>query len=98
MRISDWSSDVCSSDLRPGGDTATIPVGFTFPKHVYIVATMNSVDRAAVPIDSALARRFDRIEMRPNLDVLVELWGMDKTAIPTQIGRASSRERVWQYV
>src|SRR3546814_10227254 len=114
MRISDWSSDVCSSDLldfdyrdggtvplpvplrqltydngkseqlvRPGGDTATIPVGFTFPKHVYIVATMNSVDRAAVPIDSALARRFDRIEMRPNLDVLVELWGMDKTAIPT---------------
>ncbi len=69
--------------LRPGGKAATIPAGFTFPKHVYIVATMNSVDRAAVPIDSALARRFDRIEMRPNLDVLVEHWGMDKTAIPT---------------
>ena len=69
--------------LRPGGKAATIPEGFTFPKHVYIVATMNSVDRAAVPIDSALARRFDRIEMRPNLDVLVEHWGMDKTAIPT---------------
>ena len=44
---------------------------------------MNSVDRAAVPIDSALARRFDRIEMRPDLDVLVEHWGLDKTAIPT---------------
>ncbi len=69
--------------LRPGGKATTIPEGFTFPKHVYIVATMNSVDRAAVPIDSALARRFDRIEMRPNLDVLVEHWGMDKTAIPT---------------
>ncbi|QBR91842.1 AAA family ATPase [Nocardioides euryhalodurans] len=69
--------------LRPGGKATKIPEGFTFPKHVYIVATMNSVDRAAVPIDSALARRFDRIEMRPNLDVLVEHWGMDKTAIPT---------------
>ncbi len=69
--------------LRPGGKTTTIPENFTFPRHVYIVSTMNSVDRAAVPIDSALARRFDRIEMRPDLDVLAEHWGLDKTAIPT---------------
>lgn len=68
---------------RPGGEVATIPEGFTFPKHIYIVATMNSVDRAAVPIDSALARRFDRIEMRPDLDVLADRWGLDKAAIPT---------------
>lgn len=68
---------------RPGGAPANIPEGFVFPKHVYIVATMNSVDRAAVPIDSALARRFDRIEMRPNLEVLVDHWGIDATVIPT---------------
>lgn len=67
---------------RPGGMVATVSEGFTFPKHVYIVSTMNSVDRAAVPIDSALARRFDRIEMRPDLSVLVEQWGLDMTAIP----------------
>ncbi len=67
---------------RPGGKVATIPEGFTFPKHVYIVSTMNSVDRAAVPIDSALARRFDRIEMRPELDVLADHWGLDRDAIP----------------
>jgi MoxR-like ATPase len=67
---------------RPGGKVSTFPEGFTFPKHVYIVATMNSVDRAAVPIDSALARRFDRIEMRPNLGVLARHWDLDKTAIP----------------
>ncbi|GEO97299.1 AAA family ATPase [Kocuria turfanensis] len=73
------SEKVC----RPGGNTAMIPEGFTFPKHVYIVSTMNSVDRAAVPIDSALARRFDRIEMRPALDVLAEHWNLDITAIPT---------------
>ncbi|MBI9079929.1 MAG: AAA family ATPase [Pseudodesulfovibrio sp.] len=69
--------------LRPGGKVTRIPEGFKFPKHVYIVSTMNSVDRAAVPIDSALARRFDRIEMRPDLTVLAELWGLDNTAIPT---------------
>lgn len=68
---------------RPGGKATTVPEGFTFPKHVYIVSTMNSVDRAAVPIDSALARRFDRMEMRPNLQVLAEQWGLDETAIST---------------
>lgn len=68
--------------LRPGDKVARIPEDFKFPKHIYIVSTMNSVDRAAVPIDSALARRFDRIEMRPDLSVLAELWGLDVTAIP----------------
>lgn len=67
---------------RPGGEIVRIPEGFTFPKHIYIVATMNSVDRAAVPIDSALARRFDRIEMSPDLDVLKTLWGLNVPIIP----------------
>src|SRR3546814_5256807 len=26
MRISDWSSDVCSSDLRPGADQGMVPL------------------------------------------------------------------------
>lgn len=71
------SENIC----RPNGNTTEIPENFTFPKHIYIVSTMNSVDRAAIPIDSALARRFDRIEMRPNLNVLIEHWGLDKTSI-----------------
>ena len=71
---------------RPGGTITTIPEGFRFPRHIYIVSTMNSVDRAAVPIDSALARRFDRIEMRPDLDVLIDHWGLDEAVIqaPTE--------------
>ncbi|MGE9781892.1 AAA family ATPase [Janibacter sp. G368] len=69
--------------LRPGGAATTVPAGFTFPQHVYVVATMNSVDRAAVPIDSALARRFDRIEMRPNLDVMLQRWGLSPAELPT---------------
>jgi 5-methylcytosine-specific restriction protein B len=71
---------------RPGGKVSTIQKDFTFPKHIYIVSTMNSVDRAAVPIDSALARRFDRIEMRPSLDVLAQHWSLDRSSIkvPTE--------------
>lgn len=68
---------------RINGNEAYIPENFTFPKHIYIVSTMNSVDRAAIPIDSALARRFDRIEMRPNLDILAQYWNLDKNTINT---------------
>lgn len=68
---------------RPAGNIVRIEEGFTFPKHVYVAATMNSVDRAAVPIDSALARRFDRIEMRPDLDALAAHWRMDTATIPS---------------
>ncbi|GGL77735.1 AAA family ATPase [Glutamicibacter protophormiae] len=77
-----FSGGVSEEIHRPGGDSSTIAEGFVFPKDVYIVATMNSVDRAAVPIDSALARRFDRIEMRPDLDALAEHWELDPATVP----------------
>lgn len=73
-----FDSEASEEIHRPGGGITRLPVGFTFPKDVYIVATMNSVDRAAVPIDSALARRFDRIEMRPDVDVLADQWGIEQ--------------------
>lgn len=48
-----------------------------FPRDIYVVGTMNSVDRAAVPLDSALARRFERVELRPDLEVLSAHLGLD---------------------
>lgn len=86
LRQLTYEGDHSEKIRRPGGKHATIPKDFKFPKHVYIVSTMNSVDRAAVPIDSALARRFDRIEMRPNLAVLAAHWNLDMTTIspPTE--------------
>lgn len=76
-------SDSASQEIRRlDGEKVRIPREMYFPKNVYIVATMNSVDRAAVPIDSALARRFDRIEMSPDPQVLLEMWGLTKTDVP----------------
>ena len=57
----------------PSGGTERLPVPWFFPRHVYILASMNSVDRTVAPLDSALARRFERIDMRPDLDVLQHL-------------------------
>src|SRR3546814_3006247 len=35
MRISDWRSDVCSSDLQLKSDTLCIPVGAPHPKNAH---------------------------------------------------------------
>src|SRR3546814_2532290 len=82
MRISDWSSDVCSSDLRPpasrtGTAAAARPAGGD-----------PAAPRAAARRRLLLRlRRGDRFELRraPRGALL-------------QIGRASCRERVCQYV
>src|SRR3546814_4247615 len=72
MRISDWSSDVCSSDLH---------------------AWVNCPDEGAL----ALVRKYPA--GRLVVDRTEESWFKRKSNEgPTQIGRASCRERVCQYV
>lgn len=61
---------------RDDGSDAELDHPSYFPRHIYVVATMNSVDRTAIPIDSALARRFDRIDVRPDLDYLADAWSV----------------------
>jgi MoxR-like ATPase len=43
---------------------------FYLPRQLYIVASMNSLDRSTAPLDSALARRFSQIPFKPNYDLL----------------------------
>src|SRR3546814_6374902 len=73
MRISDWSSDVCSSDLVFGADNIRAgSLGF-----LGLVATRKHAD--ADGLAGALGQRHD-------------------AAHHLEIGRASCRERVCQYV
>src|SRR3546814_2031747 len=77
MRISDWSSDVCSSDL------------LLFP------AALTALAALALPLLIHLTRRSDR----QLLDFAALRWLRAKEcARRRQIGRASCRERVCQYV
>jgi len=52
------------------GTPVDLPVPWYFPKNVYVLASMNSVDRAVAPLDSALSRRLHKINIFPNMDQL----------------------------
>src|SRR3546814_10308029 len=97
MRISDWSSDVCSSDLR-GLSACGIEPG-----------TMDSGNRAGVIGDGCDNRRPGRPAIR---DIVlggaviavrvkpkrVGAGSVQDASAKEEIGRASCRERVCQYV
>src|SRR3546814_4666123 len=85
MRISDWSSDVCSSDLVPLLAIAVEPSDALRQAHGIPRQVVIDQDVAAAMQVDAFAARLRGYE---ELAVLLE----------KQIGRASCRERVCQYV
>src|SRR3546814_12795681 len=93
MRISDWSSDVCSSDLRIKGVffDAQIALG-----HIAVIGEA-LVQRLRLAAVNSLRRRQGIVGRRHHAlataDLLIQ---MHKVGL--QIGRASCRERECQYV
>src|SRR3546814_4686639 len=87
MRISDWSSDVCSSDLVKALVERRIDVGFNrfFSDYSGLFWQTIASQRmlAAIPSENRLASKSS-----------ISLSDLNQQ----QIGRASCRERVCQYV
>src|SRR3546814_12280876 len=93
MRISDWSSDVCSSDLRGAFEEAHLEPQPTLAQHVAVVGAEDDhgVLRAAAA----------RENVEQTADLVVEIGDVGEIGAPGgthQIGRASCRERGCQYV
>src|SRR3546814_12097629 len=91
MRISDWSSDVCSSDLAEGGDAARQRRGEHLLDGVLDVGGGDFL--AVVEPDAALQRPAD-LRLADDLELLGE-GGPDVQVAAN--GRASCRDRVCQY-
>src|SRR3546814_9441673 len=86
MRISDWSSDVCSSDLLASSREVNEQVGSAFAEdHIFRIDHYLGKET----VQNLLALRFANMLFEP-------LW--NARAIDHEIGRASCRERVCQYV
>src|SRR3546814_16823782 len=99
MRISDWSSDVCSSDLFPG---VVVRLGKAFAKVEAIDATTLRCGGGASGILVSSTARDAGIA---GLEFLRSIPGtvggfvrMHGGAYGGEIGRASCRERVCKYV
>src|SRR3546814_10655271 len=91
MRISDWSSDVCSSDLS--SPRRKMPGGFPIGSYVELSPPAEEMG-VAEGIETALA---------VTRDFGIPCWstisadGLKAFTPPAKIGRASCRERVCQY-
>src|SRR3546814_14682191 len=104
MRISDWSSDVCSSDLKTGaviwwtgqGWSVNVAEAVDVDEHGdAIAATEEAARRVNAPYVIAAVQTPQGL--RP-AHIKDRIRSLGPTVRPDQIGRASCRERVCQYV
>lgn len=65
-----------------------------FPKDVYLLATMNSVDKSVAPIDSAIGRRFARIDAFADYDFLADALQVDLAQIESLFRGAELESKV----
>src|SRR3546814_2650165 len=91
MRISDWSSDVCSSDLLPAGPRQ----GQDRQRHQQQFGAQRH--RSRPPAVAGTVQGFDFIEACVDLLELAAD-ALDVRGDGGKIGRASCRARVCQYV
>src|SRR3546814_12087141 len=106
MRISDWSSDVCSSDLATA---ATIAEAYDAALKCDDVSAFGGIIAVNRPLDAATAELisgiFTEVVCAPDADADARAVFAKKKnlrllltgGLPDQIGRASCRERVCQY-
>src|SRR3546814_19576424 len=86
MRISDWSSDVCSSDLIAREDEVEADAALLAERRMMELVRLHEPLRIAASRHPAEIALMDEPVVHPRIDDAVE------------IGRASCRGRVWQAV
>src|SRR3546814_20496419 len=105
MRISDWSSDVCSSDLRAldDGDIVRISRGLyqdpqsDVDSEQTLAEVAKRIPKGVIAMVSALA--YHGLTDQMPRKTWVAIGARDWSPVSDyQIGRASCRERVCQYV
>src|SRR3546814_6034475 len=99
MRISDWSSDVCSSDLVDGPKTQTeCHEGRRgWPTHGVRRAAASRRDDESVVNESGAHSTADRL-LTVQRRAVHQALAVERIVVGTEIGRATGREEVDRYV
>ena len=71
---------------------------FYMPNQLYIIASMNSIDKSIFPLDSALRRRFRFYNLYPDMDVLSAHFGITGKTYSATKGSAISSYTVEQFL
>src|SRR3546814_3688795 len=99
MRISDWSSDVCSSDLSTAVKRGNPEVEAALAQRIPIVRRAEMLAKLMrLKSTVAIAGTHGKTTTTSLVAALLDAGGIDPTVINGEIGRASCRERVCQYV
>src|SRR3546814_2246347 len=99
MRISDWSSDVCSSDLQKAtARNSRSPVSVPPPNVMRL--TLLLMTRNTPANDRATPAQADTLSRWPRNDEIsrAKIGATETRMAPLEIGRAACRERVGTYV
>jgi len=74
---SDGADNTEEIQFKDGKDKLSYPL--QIPEHLYVIASINSLDRSVAPLDQALARRFHRVPCPPDMAFLRDRLGLTES-------------------
>ena len=70
-----------SIQIEMEGSIGTIENPFSLPRRVFTLATMNSVDRTAAPLDAAIRRRFRVVNLSVDREAIAAALGLESASV-----------------
>src|SRR3546814_20810207 len=95
MRISDWSSDVCSSDLNKDAPYAHYLIAISYYEQIEDVNRDQSISKQALDSLGELVRRYPNTDYAADARLKIDLVRDHLAGKEMEIGRFYQRRKQW---